>query len=117
MTAAIGVALVLAAIAFALWPLFRRSSSGQSEDPDPAMLRAALYRQILDAELDTQLGKLQQADYQELHGRLLQEAAALIVSTGAAKAVVADAQARVEHEIAAARAAMRGRPSIHGVNA
>ena len=117
MTAAIGVALVVAAIAFALWPLFRKSSSAQSEDPDPAMLRGALYRQILDAELDTQLGKLQPTDYQELRGRLLQEAAALIVSTGAGSAVLADAEARVEHEIAAARAAMRGRPSIHGVNA
>jgi hypothetical protein len=117
MMVAIGVALVALAMVFALLPLFRRSAARHAEDPDPALLRAGMYRQILDAELDTQLGKLQDADYRELRTRLLQEAAALIVASESGAVVESDAQARVEREIAAARAALRGRPSMPGVNA
>src|SRR3954453_12801306 len=110
MMVALGVSLVALAMVFALLPLFRKSAARRAEDPDSALLRAGMYRQILDAELDTQLGKLQNTDYQDLRSRLLQEAAALIVASGSGAAIESDAQARVEREIAAARAALRGRP-------
>src|SRR5262245_23105957 len=117
MMIAIGVAVVLLAIAFALWPLFRGSAARRADDPDPELLRAAMYRQLLDAELDTQLGKLNDSDYHELRERLLQDAAALIVASQDGAVMPDDAEARVEREIAAARAALRGQPSMPGASA
>ncbi len=117
MTLVIGIALVVLAITFVLLPLFRKPSTLEADRPDPAVLRAALYQQILDAELDTRLGKLDSVDFQELRTRLLREAAALIVADQGEAIANEDATARVEHEIAAARAALRAKPSMGGANA
>jgi len=117
LTLVIGVALVVLAFAFVLLPLFRKLSIRAADGPDPAVLRASLYQQILDAELDTRLGKLDSVDFQELRTRLLGDAAALIVADQSATVPEEDATARVEHEIAAARAALRAKPSMRGVNA
>jgi len=116
-TLVIGVGLVVLAFAFVLLPLFRKPSSRATEGPDPAVLRAGLYQQILDAELDTRLGKLDSVDFQELRMRLLGDAAALIVADRGEAIAEEDATARFEHEIAAARAALRAKPSMRGVNA
>jgi hypothetical protein len=113
----LGIALVLLAIAFVLLPLFRKQRSIHIDPPDPAMLRAGLYRQILDAELDARLGKLEAAEYEELRAQLLRDAAAFIVASDASPEINADVQARVEAEIAAARAAMHRKPSLPGVSA
>jgi len=117
MTTALGVALVLLAIAFVLLPLFRKSPTAPLEQLDPAIVRAGLYRQIIDAELDARLNKLEHREYQELRARLLQEAAALIVAADGGVQLDADVQKRVELEIAAARAAMQRNASIERVSA
>ncbi|MFN0072316.1 MAG: hypothetical protein ACKVVP_12605 [Chloroflexota bacterium] len=112
MTIAVGIVIVLIAIAFVLLPLFRRTSIDQTESTDPAVTRASLYQQILDAELDTQLGKLDGTDYAELRARLMSEAAQLITTSRSDGAVDEDTAARVEREIAAARAALRGSSGV-----
>jgi hypothetical protein len=117
MTIALGVGLVLLAIAFVLLPLFQKDQAAQIDAPDPAVVRAGLYRQILDAELDARLGKLEGPEYEELRVGLLREAAALIVASDGGLDVNADVAARVEDEIAAARAAMYRKPSMPGLNA
>ena len=117
MTIALAVVLVLLAIAFVLLPLFRKSQPATLDELDPALVRAGLYRQIIDAELDARLGKLESSEFQELRTRLLQDAAALIVATDGSPQTDADAQAQVEQEIAAARAAMQRNPSMRGVSA
>ena len=117
MTIAFGVALVLLAIVFVLLPLFHKSKAKPMDEPDPAVLRAGIYRQILDAELDTRLGKLELDEFQDLRTRLLRDAATLIVAAEGSTAVEVEAAARVEDEIAAARAAMRRNPSMGGISA
>jgi hypothetical protein len=117
MTIALGVVLVLLAIAFVLLPLFQKPQLASSAELDPELIRAGLYRQIIDAELDTRLGKLEASEFQELRTRLLQDAAALIVAADGGLQTDADAQAQVEQEIAAARAAMRRNSSMRRVSA
>jgi hypothetical protein len=117
MTIALGVALVLVAIAFVLLPLFRKPRPAPLDQLDPALVRAGIYRQIIDAELDARLGKLELAEYQELRSRLLQDAAALIAGADSGSPAQADVKALIEQEIAAARAAMQRGPSIRGVSA
>lgn len=104
----LGVALVLLAIAFALYPLFQSQSEPAAIAADPAIARAALYQEILDAELDMRLGKLTDTDYQILRGRLLHQAAQFM--TEPEDGPTEDPATIVEREIAAARASMhRGR--------
>jgi hypothetical protein len=76
----IGVILLLALAWFVTMPL-RRSADAQSsdadEDPVLADLEArkeALYRQIRDAELDREQGKLSPADWKRLDAELRRDA-------------------------------------------
>ena len=76
----IGVILLLALAWFVTMPL-RRSADAQAsdadEDPVLADLEArkeALYRQIRDAELDREQGKLSPADWKRLDAELRRDA-------------------------------------------
>jgi cytochrome c-type biogenesis protein CcmI len=98
--------IVVAVLAFVVLPLLR----GRRADPeapvalDPAQERAAIYRELLELELDQKVGKIAEADYQEINDALLARAAALISQEDAAS-ISADAE--VEREIAEARRALR----------
>jgi hypothetical protein len=79
------LALVICAVlaAFVVAPLRRRagSESAPAENPELADLEArkeALYRQIRDAELDREQGKLSRADWERLDAELRREAIALL---------------------------------------
>jgi cytochrome c-type biogenesis protein CcmI len=84
------VALVLLALlaAFVIAPLRRRDSGqGKTESPELADLEArkeALYRQIRDAELDREQGKLSPADWKRLDAELRREAIAVLKGIDAA---------------------------------
>jgi hypothetical protein len=80
----IGFILLLALAWFVTMPL-RRSADAQSsdadEDPVLADLEArkeALYRQIRDAELDREQGKLSPADWKRLDAELRRDAIAVL---------------------------------------
>jgi hypothetical protein len=106
MTLALGVVLVLAAIAFVLMPLFRPSQHPAISAVEPLHARAALYQEILDAELDYHLGKLSEGDFVEVRDRLLEQAVLLIHADPNLDATAATQQ--IEAEIEAARAALGG---------
>ena len=82
----IGLILLLALAWFVTMPLRRsaadaRSSEAQEEDPVLADLEArkeALYRQIRDAELDREQGKLSRADWERLDAELRRDAIAVL---------------------------------------
>ena len=101
--AIVGIVLVAAAAVFALLPFLRAggslegaASASGSDD------RFALYRQILELEFDLQLGKLSTADFELLSSQLLAQAGqALRQEHGN----LAEIDAEIEREIAAARAA------------
>jgi cytochrome c-type biogenesis protein CcmI len=79
---ALVVLVVLAA--FVIAPLRRRAAEPgeeRGEDPERADLEArkeALYRQIRDAELDREQGKLSAADWKRLDAELRREAIAVL---------------------------------------
>jgi hypothetical protein len=101
--AIIGIVLVAAAAAFALVP-FTRGAHVESAVlvPEGSPDRYALYRQILELEFDRDLGKLSQADFEQLSAQLLAQAGeALRDERGTLGAV----DEEIEREIAAARAA------------
>ena len=100
-----GGLVVVAVIAFVVLPLLRGRSVDTSTDvaAGPAEERAAVYRELLELELDQQVGKIAEADYRDLSDTLLARAAALI-SEEDAETAAADAQ--VEREIAAMRASL-----------
>ena len=104
-TLIVGLLFVAIAIAFVLYPLFRRAPAPMSTESDPLTERAMIYREILDAELDFRLGKLAESDYRATTHRLLSRAAALIrLDESPSEAELA---ALVEQEIAAMRATLR----------
>jgi Tfp pilus assembly protein FimT len=78
------LALVILAVlaVFVAAPLRRRESeSVESESPELADLEArkeAIYRQIRDAELDREQGKLSPADWERLDAELRREAIAVL---------------------------------------
>jgi cytochrome c-type biogenesis protein CcmI len=102
----LGVLVVVAVVAFVVLPLLRgRRADGETQvSPDPASERAAIYRELMELELDQKVGKIADADYREINDALLARAAALI-SQEDADTAAADAQ--VEREIAEARKALR----------
>ena len=107
--AAIGLLVVLAAVAYTLLPLLSRNVRAPSLEPadDRARQRFLLYRQVLEAEFDLQTGKLTPQDYQALSGDLLRQAAAFMTPLeGAATTTPDDLELEVEREIAAARQAL-----------
>ena len=100
----LGALIVVAVLAFVVLPLLRgrRSDAEAPGALDPAQERAAIYRELLELELDQKVGKIAEADYREINEALLARAAALISQEDAASM-----DAEVEREIAAARQALR----------
>ncbi len=85
------LALVIVAVlaVFVVAPLRRRGEGAatESESPELADLEArkeALYRQIRDAELDREQGKLSRADWERLDAELRREAIAVLKRIDAA---------------------------------
>ena len=78
----IAVVLVVALAVFVVAPLMRGSRESQAgEDPDRADLEArkeSLYRQIRDAELDREQGKLSPADWERVDAELRRDAIAVL---------------------------------------
>jgi cytochrome c-type biogenesis protein CcmI len=80
----LAIAIVAALAVFVAWPLWRRAAAegdGVAESPELADLEArkeALYRQIRDAELDREQGKLSRADWGRLDAELRREAIAVL---------------------------------------
>jgi hypothetical protein len=78
------LALILVALlaVFVVAPLRRRAGGGPAgESPELADLEArkeALYRQIRDAELDREQGKLSRSDWERLDAELRREAIAVL---------------------------------------
>ncbi len=99
----LGIVLVACAAGFALLPLAR---GVEAVSPDSAINRSdrvAIYRQVLELELDHRLGKLNAEDYREQSAELLARAAELM---RAERGSPGDLDAEIEREIAAARAAL-----------
>ncbi|HZO28694.1 MAG TPA: c-type cytochrome biogenesis protein CcmI [Chloroflexota bacterium] len=101
----LGALVVLAVLAFVVVPLVRRQ---QTESLPPIALdcpdeRAAIYRELLELELDQKVGKISEADFQELSDGLLARAAALISQEDS----LLNSDDAIEREIAAARASLR----------
>ena len=86
------LALLICAVlaAFVVAPLRRRAGAGEpAEGPELADLEArkeAMYRQIRDAELDREQGKLSRADWERLDAELRREAIAVLKRIDAVKA-------------------------------
>lgn len=101
--AIVGIVLVAAAAVFVVLPFVRARGSvelpaSESGSDD----RFVLYRQVLELEFDHQLGKLSTADFEQLSSQLLAQAGqALREEHGN----LAEIDAEIEQEIAAARAA------------
>lgn len=103
----LGVLVVLAAVAFVAVPLVRGrrpEPAATVTAPAAAEQRAAIYRELLDLELDHRVGKVAEPDFREVSDALLARAAALIAEEDARAAT---AQEQVEQEIAAMRQAIR----------
>lgn len=106
-----GALVVSLVLIFVGWPLLRQSAAASLGSPsvtDPAEERGAIYRELVDLELDHRIGKVTAADFRELSDGLLARAAALIV---AEDAETHDAEEQVEREIGAMREALRLTPS------
>ena len=103
---ALGLLLSLAALAFVLYPILR-PRAGREPAPEapgePEERRRAIYRQILEIELDQQIGKLDPRHAQEATSALLHQAAALL---GAQSSAERDLERAIELEIAALRGAL-----------
>ena len=105
--------LVTATLAFVVYPLIRPPAASQAEVVEQATpphhltsRRHAIYRDIVDLQFDRRMGKLTQADYQQLSEESLRRAADLLAQGDAADAQL---EAHVEREIEATRAALHGR--------
>jgi cytochrome c-type biogenesis protein CcmI len=102
----LGVLVVVAVLGFVLLPLLRgpRQEATPAAPVSPAAQRAAIYRELVELELDQRVGKLTEPDFRELADALLARAAALIAEEDAGTAA---AEAEVEREIAAMRRSLR----------
>jgi cytochrome c-type biogenesis protein CcmI len=82
MAIVIAVVLVVALAIFVAAPLLSRGGESQvGEDPDRADLEArkeSLYRQIRDAELDREQGKLSRSDWERVDAELRRDAIAVL---------------------------------------
>ena len=102
----LGGLVVLIALAFVGWPLLRPPRSvptGEAPVLSSAEQRAAIYRELLELELDQRLGKLDEADYRALADALLARAAALL---SAEDATIESLDEQIEREIAEHRRAL-----------
>ena len=91
MAIVIALVLVVALAAFVVAPILRRGSeeaeAPAGEDPELADLEArkeSLYRQIRDAELDREQGKLSPADWEHVDAELRRDAIAVLKAIDAA---------------------------------
>lgn len=85
MAIALTLLLVIALAIFVVMPLYRRSAAeadgAAGEDADRADLEArkeSLYRQIRDAELDREQGKLSRVDWARIDAELRRDAIAVL---------------------------------------
>jgi hypothetical protein len=102
--AILGIALVAAAAAFVLLPFARGAHLESSALAASNLMsdRYAIYRQVLEMEFDRDMGKLSQADFEQLSAQLLAQAGAALRDERGAFGAVDD---EIEREIKAARAA------------
>ena len=103
--------VVAAAVGWIVRPLLgrRRDLAGPPEDRHTADLleeKQSVYRSILDLELDHEMGKMGEDDYQQLRQQSKTEALGIIRELEGEAAEEAE-QATLEEEIAAARARLR----------
>jgi hypothetical protein len=108
----LGAVVVLIALAFVGWPLLRPPRTGALDvEPvlSPAEQRAAIYRELVELELDQKLGKLDEADHRALADALIARAAALLADEDATIESIDD---QLEQEIAAQRRAMRAPSAV-----
>lgn len=74
--------IMLALVAlFVSMPFWRNGSGSTTEDPEVAALEAARetkYREIRDAEMDRESGKLSEQDFTELDAELRREAVGIL---------------------------------------
>ena len=107
--------VVGAALAFVAWPLVRPTPTSQQADPAAAdeaafaSRRQAIYDEILELELDRQVGKLSDADFRELSEAALERAASVLAEADASQAATDE---HLEREIASVRESLnrvRGR--------
>ena len=99
----LGGLVVLGALAFVIWPLLRPVSTPTTvaeSEPSPAEQRAAIYRELVELELDQRLGKIDEADHQAQADVLIARAAALIGEDDDTRENIDE---RLEREIAAER--------------
>ena len=107
--------VVGAALAFVAWPLVRPTPTSQQADPAAsdeaafASRRQAIYDEILELELDRQVGKLSDADFRELSEAALERAASVLAEADTSQAATDE---YLEREIASVRESLnrvRGR--------
>ena len=73
--------LLIAVALFVSYPFWGRRSGTETEDPEIAALEAAReakYREIRDAEIDHEAGKLSDADFRDLEAELKGEAVVIL---------------------------------------
>jgi hypothetical protein len=106
----LGALVVVAVLAFVVLPLVRgeRGAVSTTATPGPAEERAAIYRELVELELDQRIGKVSEADFREQADALLARAAVLISDEDAERAAADDA---VEREIAAMRQNLHRTPT------
>jgi hypothetical protein len=100
----VGIALVAAAAAFVLLPFARGAhiETVTAGAGTASAERFALYRQVMELEFDRDMGKLSQADYEQLSVQLLAQAGDALRDERGTLGVV---DQEIEREIAEARAA------------
>ena len=107
----LGLLLGLLAVGFVLYPLVRPGvARARAVDLTAELVeqRFALYRQILDIELDQRMGKIDPADAEQLSASLLAQAAALLAQQSTAVEAI---DRQIEREIEATRQTLALRES------
>ncbi len=110
----LGAIVVVLALAFVVYPLLRPKQRAAlepvrgSESDNPWAARQTIYREMLELEFDHRVGKLDEADFQQLSEDCLARAAALMAESDARRAGADDT---VEQEVAALRADLHAAPS------
>jgi cytochrome c-type biogenesis protein CcmI len=107
----LGIVLVAAAAVFVLLPFGRAARVDVVPSESSASDRLALYRQVLELELDLQLEKLSAEDYSQQSSELLARAGQ---SLREESGHMSEVDAEIEREIAAARAAFAAARATHG---
>lgn len=75
------LAMFIAVVLLVSMPFWRKGGASTTEDPEIAALKAAQeakYREIRDAEMDRESGKLSEDDFRELDAELKRDAVAIL---------------------------------------